>query len=202
MRLDLPKSSFRPIIRCPKCSSVFMDDGVCESCGINTKKSILSEPFSYRSFYGLKERFILKLSYLERRNLVALDFSSEKCLRYKKNLERRLGDIILGLKIETDLPFEKRRIFYLEAKEIIEELFYLEVRSDEILALISEHSLGQTIAQELINYFSEAKTNLLIRKSLEIPFLDRRPFGAFKWQTILKCTISFSLLIYFSLVFM
>jgi hypothetical protein len=178
-----------------------MDDGVCESCGINTKKSILSEPFSYRSFYGLKERFILKLSYLERRNLVSLDFSSEKYLRYKKNLERRLSDIILGLKIETDLSFEKRRFFYLEAKEIVEELFYLNVSSDKVLALISDHSFGQTIAQELINYFSEAKNNALIRKSLEVPFLDRRPFGAFKWQTIIKFVISFSLLIYFSLVF-
>lgn len=112
------------IKKCPKCSSVFVTDDECESCGFQFGINYLGEPLDEKSFYSLQENYVneLKRSY----------FSStikKLTANYLRAVLHRFDVLVEHFTTPDNQNFE---FFSYELKSVIEELLNLKMDAERI----------------------------------------------------------------------
>jgi hypothetical protein len=116
-QLNIPASEYRPFKRCEYCNSVYLTDNLCESCGRSVRFDLLGPPFGYKSYFGIKERYALKLPILVKKFPLLEDITSPQACSLVRQLKKRLGDIS---SLISDHEEQKR--LEIEAGFIIDEL--------------------------------------------------------------------------------
>jgi hypothetical protein len=150
--LIIPQSAYRPIIRCSYCHSVYLNDTHCDSCGRKIGFEALGKPFSVKSFYILKEKYIRTAPLLVKLFPIFENKTLETTKSYKRNLVKRFKDLLLGFSNPNQLSNEDRTFFYLEMKDLIDELMVYEVASSFLIGLVHEYDNESLLLQDLDQY--------------------------------------------------
>ena len=172
-QLCIPKNAYRPYKRCEFCQSVYLTDNLCESCGRSVRYDLIGDPFGHKSFYGIKERYIQALPAPVRLYPFLENIKSPEAKALIRQLQKRLGDLA------HILEHEQKKLFDIEALEIMNELLFYSVSVDTIRSY-----LGHNFEYEKI----------LVRTALTI-----RPKGK-RLQSLLNYRLAGALRVKFALV--
>jgi hypothetical protein len=153
--LVIPKNVYRPIVKCPHCQSVYVDNIRCESCGKSLNESTIGDPFSTRSFYSLKEKYLGQLNYFEKRWPIFENKNNSNARSYKRNLIKRFKDINRALNSDRLINQKNRQLFFIEIKDIVDELIEYRVNFFELKNCIFDDLEEGLLGGEMINYFKE-----------------------------------------------
>ncbi len=137
--------------RCPSCSSVFITDTECESCGQQFWKSDEIFQDNVKNFFDLKDEYIDNRGPLEPIHDFFVKRSGDnvdKYLRFITSRGRNLLDYLT--------KWEDSRSFLIksELKAILEEIYYFKQNKNVLKGMIS--SLGQTNHYEEIYLFIDS----------------------------------------------
>ncbi len=139
---------------CPSCSSVFITEKECESCGLQFWVDLIGEPFGERSFFVMKDDFILNspfyLKYLPRK--IFLKRSATH--KYKRALLKRFELLTEYFFDRTEEDISKRKAFLFEASKIIEEYGEVGGSGSALWALVDrgeKHPLAPQLYNSLRN---------------------------------------------------
>ena len=109
---------------CPECGSVFVTKKECEECGFQFWVDQLGEPFSYRSFFQIKEDYLNSLNWFDSRKPLEFRIPLKSHEKYLRQMKNRF-DILVGYFFEEIEPDrQKRKMFLFEAKELIWEFVF------------------------------------------------------------------------------
>ena len=113
--LQIPTNVYRPVKRCPYCLSVFITEKSCEACGRSMLYHPVGKPFSSKSFYGIKERYLENFSKPLSIFPVFEDKQSPQAQSYSRNLSKRFSDLITAFNTPDAIDQLDRKLFYIEA---------------------------------------------------------------------------------------
>ena len=199
--LYIPKEAYRPKKRCPFCHSYFINDQSCDTCGRVLNYSLIGEPFSYKSFYGLKERYISQLGFWIKLFPFFEVKNSALASSYKRNLNKRFKDLLLGLSSFELIADNNRVLFFIEAKNIANELLeYGELKSSLIAQMeneIGDQLLIQHLAQS-ISGLQEPKNPL---RHWSYNMLEYRLGGVVRFELLMKFFIIWAVVLFTALKF-
>ena len=150
------QSAYKTIKRCPSCQSVYLTDLHCDACGRSLTYHLLGEPFSEKSFFGIKERYVDSFSLLEKWFPLIEDKEKLSTKFYTKQITNRF-ELILQNIIESDnLASDDRRLFYIELLFIIDELMYYGTTKSILESKINDffNESNQVLHCELIYYLN------------------------------------------------
>lgn len=188
-QLWIPREVYKPFKRCEHCQSVYLTDNICESCGRSVRYDLIGEPFSFKSYYGIKGRYVEELPMIVRHYPIFENTNSILAKAYIRQLQKRLGD--LAQIIEHD----QKKIFDMEAFEIINELLFYALPVDHI-----RFSLGNNFAYE--KYLVTAAATIVPKKIWFKEILDYRFAGVLRVKFVFiasTLSIGFIYLLIFSL---
>lgn len=186
--IRIPKSEYKPIKRCPYCKSVFLTDKSCESCGRSLLYHPIGEPFGAKSFFGLKERYIEKQNVLIKFFPIFENKDSGIAKSYVRNLSKRFTDLISAFNSDHLMEQQKRKLFYIESIEIMDELLLYGVHPELLQGLLFEND-NSLLGQELLLYLQTAKTKISPDIAWQKYLLDYRFWGILRTEYILKVII-------------
>lgn len=153
--LVIPKEAYRPIQKCPFCKSVYLTDTHCEACGRSLQYDPVGEPFGAKSFFAIKERYIENFDVL---TLFYPNFenkNSAEAKAYGRKLQKRLIDLLDYFQYREAFydedSLQERKLFYIEAKFIIEELISYDVAMNHLLDILEQKAEG-VILTDLVNF--------------------------------------------------
>ena len=175
--LSIPQEAYKPQVRCPYCQSVHLSDLLCESCGRSLLYHPIGEAFGFKSYTGLKEKYIESLSWFERWYPLYEDKLSPAAQKYSRQLEKRF-DELLGALQEDSLPRNaERRFFYIELIFLIDELLDYGKTKKELSEKIERTFVesNQILSAELLRVLNESRAEVVItsQKKLDI-FLQQK----------------------------
>ena len=145
---------------CPKCSSYYLNDNECESCGFQLNFDVIGSDFGPRSFYFMKEIFIEDHSWLENNLPRSLYNQNKKVLKYRRTILRRFRELL------DFSSFSGMRDGYivLECRHIIREYISLGGKGKELsLYLDNENESYLKLKSDIIKCsreYSEEDKNL------------------------------------------
>lgn len=193
--LRIPSSVYRPVKRCPFCQSVFINEKNCESCGRSLIYHPIGEPFSAKSLYGLKERYIESMNVFVRYFPIFEDKNSPKAKSYIRKLEKRFCDLVSGFNSSELMAYDQRKLFYIESIEIINELMRYDVKASLLESLIIDND-NSLIGQEILLYLqAETKTIKADAHWREV-ILNYRLWGALRVEYFLKVFLVTAMVIF------
>lgn len=199
--LYIPKEVYRPKKRCPFCQSYFITDQSCESCGRVLSFNLIGEPFAYKSFYGLKERYINQLGFWIKLFPFFEEKDSSLAKSYKRNLIKRLKDLLLGLSSIEMINDRDRVLFFIEAKYIAHELLeYGEIKSD-IIRLLDNEIGDQLLVSHLAQSISAINEPVNPLKHWPLRLLDYRLGGVVRFELLVKFCITWAVILFTALKF-
>ena len=184
-RLQIPSSAYKSVKRCQFCNSIYLNDKICEECGRARSYHPIGEPFSSRSFYGLKERYIEGYSLLEKYFPVFEDNNSLKAQSYLRNLAKRFADLITAFNTQGMISTSDRKLFYVESLELIDEMLRYRMSPKLIQSLIEDND-GSLVGQELLLYLQTARENIKVESQWYVTFLNYRFWGVLRLDFLLK----------------
>ena len=178
--LSVPTEAFKPQLRCPYCQSVHLTDLLCESCGRSLIYHPIGDAFGFKSFTGIKERYVASLSQWDRWFPIYEDKLSSSAQKYARQLEKRFDDLLNALHFEN-LPKDiERRYFYIELIFLIDELLDYGMSRVELEEKIESNFIdsNQILSAELLKVLKEShhETFLVSQSKLNI-FLNQKQFG-------------------------
>ncbi|MCK5882748.1 MAG: hypothetical protein KAG61_03600, partial [Bacteriovoracaceae bacterium] len=151
---DIPE---RIILRCPKCKSIYVDDGECESCGFRLGLDRLGDPLGERSYYAISESYLKEHSVFGI-ELPQLFYSKRKKDKYLRQLNFRFTILLDYFLSDRDCNQVRRRVFWSELKTITWKMVQLGVSHNGIADQVEKHQ-GHTeyriVASEIINYLMD-----------------------------------------------
>lgn len=151
--LRIPADAYRPARRCRFCHSVFIGDNSCESCGRSIHYHPVGEPFSFKSYYGIKEQYINSLNSFLRFFPYFENYKSQAAQSYVRKLSKRFSDLLSAFN-SPDIILPEQEIFFVaESKKIIDELILYGVEAKSIVQII-EMNDNSSSGQELLLYTS------------------------------------------------
>jgi hypothetical protein len=176
---SIPQAVYKPQVRCPYCQSVHLADLLCESCGRSLLYHPIGEAFSFKSYTGLKEKYIESLGWLERWFPLYEDKLSPLAQKYSRQLEKRFDELLTALQ-EDSLPKNtERRYFYIELIFLIDELLDYGKTKEELFEKIERSFVesNQVLSAELLKILndSRASTTLVFQKKIDV-FLQQKMF--------------------------
>jgi len=199
--LYIPKEVYRPKKRCPFCQSYFINDQSCDSCGRVLNYSLIGEPFSFKSFYGLKERYLNQLGFWIKLFPFFEAKGSASAVSYKRNLNKRFKDLLLGLTSFELIEDRNRLLFFIEAKNIATELLeYGESKSSLIVQMESEVG-DQLLIQHLAQSVSSLKEPKYPLRHWSYQVLEYRLGGIVRFELLMKFCISWAVILFTALKF-
>lgn len=199
--LYIPKDAYRPKKRCPFCQSYFINDQSCESCQRVLNYSLIGEPFSFKSFYGLKERYIAQLGFWIKLFPFFEAKDSSAALSYKRNLIKRLKDLLLGLSSFELIADSDRVLFVVEAKNIAKELLEYGETKLAIISLMENEISDQLLIQHLAQSISHLKEPLNPLRHWSYQLLEYKLGGVVRFELLLKFCISWAVILFTALKF-
>lgn len=199
--LHIPKEVYLPIKRCSSCSSVYLTDTHCESCGRMIDFSLVGKPFSYKSYFLIKERYLKSFTKLESFYPVLENKKSSAAMSYKRNLTKRFTDIIIAFNNPNEITLTDRKLFYIELKSICLELLDYQTNSNELISIVVENNSGGLLFQELINFINENAKNISPEFSLGELILRHKVFGVLRIEFIFKFSIFMATFIFAAMKF-
>ncbi|GAB4010377.1 MAG: hypothetical protein Fur0010_02910 [Bdellovibrio sp.] len=184
---------------CPSCSSVFITEKECESCGLQFKVDTLGEPYSDKSFYGIREKFLKEWPIAVRTGWTNLNPKSPEVFRYKRFLEHRMGQLMNYFFNDFDASKEKRKLFLIELEDLVLELRQMEADLQKLLEKYDSyfrHPLYRTIS----DMFLAAELKPITKTSMTSTWWNEPLWGLIRPQFIAKCVIVASLVAYLAIV--
>ena len=169
----VPVSAYQPYKRCEYCQSVYLTDNICESCGRSVRFDVIGKPFGYKSYYGIKERYINELPWLVQRYPIFETTTSDQAQALVRQLRRRL--LLLGQLQEHD----DLELFFVEAYAIINELLFYSVSMQIIEADLGNHIM-------LKNYLIEVNSSIVPKKPWLKEMLEFKVLGTMRVTFILQ----------------
>jgi hypothetical protein len=147
--LYIPQEAYQPAKKCPFCHSLFLTDTNCETCGRSLNYELIGKPFSYKSYYILKEKYLESFSLTEKLIPSLENKNSNQAQSYKRKIVKRLKDLLIGFNTPKLMGAEERKLFYIEALAIIDELINYNFSHNELEKLIFEQSTEENSFQGL-----------------------------------------------------
>lgn len=184
----IPQSAYRPVKRCPNCSSVYLTDDTCEACGRNLFYHPIGEPFGPQSLYGLKERFYHSLPYAVRLFPLFENRKNSKAQSYLRHLNRRFQNLLDALAGDSLNSPVNRRLFYVEIMELMDELIRYGEPFSHIQQKIEEEFgfKNMLMTSELISYLQDSALNTRSNQHWVEILLGYRIWGFLKLENAFK----------------
>jgi hypothetical protein len=194
--LYIPKEVYRPIKKCPFCQSVFITDTACEACGRNLDYNLVGKPFSPKSFYRIKEKYVQSFPFLLKMFPIFENKKGLAAQSYIRNLKKRTNDILIGFSSVDLIKSEDRRYFYFELKEIILELLDYGVKEDVIFSMIESNESEDLIHQELLVFLQSQKKSNLSFTNWSYLLMNYKVWGVLRLEFILKFAMVFGFILF------
>lgn len=192
LRPLIPTSVYKPFKRCQSCHSVYLSETHCEACGRSLSYHIIGEPFSAKSFYGIKERYCNSLPFFVRSFPFFENIESLEALLFIRQLTKRFDDLLEGFTQEGMIPNDSRRFFYIEMLALIDTL-YLYGTEIKVLESKIEESLAESsplLFQALLEDELWTKRGSRFTKgSWSQRILEKKIFGVLRLDFLLKASI-------------
>lgn len=187
----IPEGAYRPVKRCPNCQSVYLTDTKCEACGRSLLFHTIGEPFSSKSFYGIKARYIESLPTVVTFFPFLENKSDSKAKSYQRYLLKRFDELLTGFGSEAMIKSSERKFFYIESLALIDELVSYGLKEQEIILKIEEKfdDVGALLAARLIEHAGESSHLNSNPKPRLIVFLNYRLMNWLRVDFILKSSI-------------
>lgn len=172
---------------CPRCSSPFVDLSQCDACGFQLIKNYLGEPLDHSSFYDMKEFYRHSLpAFVQLFPILELR-TSNTALNYKKELSKRMRALLYQLSFDENLSVASKKIFYIELKDLIKELFDYEEDVKRLWRIVDEYEQAP-FYRNVVSWMATCQKN---RKKLSmVDFLNHRILGTLKMSTLLSFTFA------------
>ncbi len=171
------KSPIKEIQRCQQCSSVFIDNGECETCGYQLNYDFLGDPLGEKSFYSIRENYWESLGPLTRLHEDLEHFDSPNFNRYKRKILMRYNVLLDYFYNRSNYRLEDRNLYLQEFTDLIIELVKYGVNEKELWKNVDESPELQALYQKInesIKYAKEVKDE---SPSLLLSLLDYKVFG-------------------------
>ncbi len=178
----------RDILRCPKCKSVYVDDGECESCGFRLDLDRLGDPLGERSFYALMESYEKDHTFFGIR-FSKLFYSREREEAFIRKLQFRFDVLLDYFLSEKDYNNYRRRVFWTEFKTLVWEMIRRGVSHNAIADKVESHSGHmeyRIVSSEILNYLLDCGQMEIDRDRFG-KFFSYRLFGVVKVAPLLVC---------------
>jgi hypothetical protein len=176
------QSSFLPkpikeTVKCPECSSVFVDNNECESCGYQIGFDFLGDPLGEKSFYSIRENYWEILGPLGRIHLDLETLDKKKFERYQRKLLFRYNVLLDYFYNKTNLKIDDRNLYLQEFTDLIIELVKYGVNEEELWRNVEESDSLSLILRKIQDSISTGKKEKEELPSLILSILNYRVFG-------------------------
>ncbi len=134
IRVNGPIANFKKVIAktCHACNSIYLKEGRCELCGYVLDKNIVGDTIGINSLYTIRENYWNSFTFVGIRFEFFERFRTKRKKRYHRNLLWRYRLLLEYFFVKTESDKKRRKIFMLELKDLIDELF-LEGISEKVL---------------------------------------------------------------------
>jgi hypothetical protein len=186
--LNIPMTAYKPVKRCTFCQSVYLSEHFCDSCGRSLNYHPIGDSFGSKSYYGIKKKYTESFHNLHKLFPILENKKSDSAKSYIRNLEKRFADLISSFNSPDLIETKKRRFFYAECLELINELllYGTSVKSIQVLIYENDNSL---IGQELLLFLEDSKNLVLADKSCSDKILSYKIGGVLTLDYTLKVFI-------------
>lgn len=171
------KTRISEIKRCQQCNSVFIDNGVCESCGYKLNFDFLGDPLGEKSFYSIRENYWESLGPITKLHEDLEHLDSPNFNRYKRKLLMRYNVLLDYFYNREEYRSEDRNLYLQEFTDLIIELVKYDVNEEELWKNVEDGTELQALYQKIhdsIKYGREVKEK---SPSLILSLLDYKVFG-------------------------
>jgi hypothetical protein len=178
---------------CPKCSSYYLNDSECESCGFQLNFDVVGNDFGPRSFYFMKEFFVDNQSWLESKQPKNIYNKSKKVLKYKRMILRRFRELLDF----SNFSGVRDGYIVLECRSIIHEYISLGGSGKELsLYLDRGESYFSTLNNDIVKCSMEFDEDVI---KLKEKWINKQTIFFFKFILSISfvCFCSFILFLYF-----
>jgi hypothetical protein len=202
-RPEIPQGVYQPAKRCPNCQSVFLTDSSCEACGRSLLFHPIGEPFSAKSFYGIKERYLTSLGPFLGYFPFFENQKSAGAKSYSRHLHKRFDHLLSAFGSHKTMDMDKRGFFYAEILELMDELLRYGTPPVLIEQKIEEHfaSIGQLLAQELLIHVGESQVRNRLGHGWMRELLSYRFFGCVRIESTLKVSLITATILFMAIMF-
>lgn len=178
-RPAIPQSAYKPIKRCPICQSVYLTDTNCEACGRSLLYHPIGEPFSAKSLYGFKERYYASFPTIVKYFPFFEDKVGAKASTYSRQLLKRFDDLLEAFGTPGAITNEKRRFFYVEMLELMDELLRYGIGPIMLQQKVEGRIMetGPLLSQKILEYLTETQKENKLTKPWSELFLNHRFMG-------------------------
>jgi hypothetical protein len=183
-QIRIPAAVYRPYKRCEFCQSVYLTDNLCESCGRSVRYDLIGPLFGYKSFYGIKERYLKQLPLYVRLYPLFENTRADRAKSFVRQLQKRLGDLVQVFDEHDD-----KKLLFVEACEIINELLFFGVPVQVIRNFINENL-------EMERHLLEISEDIIAKKFWIAEVMSYRLAGAIRIKFVLQTLTLMALLLF------
>lgn len=178
-RPAIPQSAYKPIKRCPNCQSVYLTDTNCEACGRSLLYHPIGEPFSAKSLYGFKERYYASFPVITKYFPFFENKVGPEAKTYSRQLLKRFDDLLEAFGTPGAITNEKRRFFYVEMLELMDELLRYGIGPVMLQQKVEGRIMetGPLLTQKILEYLTETQKENKLSKPWSELFLNHRFMG-------------------------
>ena len=144
----LPKP-LKEIQKCPECSSVFLDNNECESCGLQLGFDFLGDPLGEKSFYTIRENYWEVLGPVGKLHLELETLDKKKFEKYQRKLLFRYNVLLDYFYNRTSQNFDSRNLYLQEFTDLIIELVKYDVREEDLWKNINDNDHSENLSHIL-----------------------------------------------------
>jgi len=194
VRPSIPADVYKPIKRCLACHSVYLTETRCEACGRSLKYHQIGEPFSGKSYFGIKERYNESLPLIVRLYPFFENIESPEAFSLIKHLVKRFDDLLLALASDGLIENENRRFFYIEILAIADTLhdysFDLKLLETKLENTLMENApMLYQVLKEKINEIIEGKSEILKKGTWTKRMLSHKLWGVLQIEFLLTAVL-------------
>lgn len=178
-RPAIPQSAYKPIKRCPNCQSVYLTDTNCEACGRSLLYHPIGEPFSAKSLYGFKERYYASFPVITKYFPFFENKVGPEAKAYSRQLLKRFDDLLEAFGTPGAITNEKRRFFYVEMLELMDELLRYGIGERMLQQKVEGRIMetGPLLTQKILEYLTETQKENKLTKPWSELFLNHLFMG-------------------------
>lgn len=169
-------------VTCHKCGSIYIDSGICESCGLKQDFDFLGEPLGKYSVFVARDDLMAEFK------VFGIQFTPKKrskhTKRYIRALNRRFEHLIDYFLSEKDSGKLRRKLFYEELKIVIEEINIYTHDLKRLAHFVEKHenyTEFRVVSSVVLNYIMELSTKFddrnVFKKIYDIKIHGMRPFN-------------------------
>lgn len=190
--------------QCPKCSSYFVENRVCEACGFRLDFDDLGEPFGEKSFFNLRDRFLHQFKGVAILMKVGLLSDHEEGQKFLRHILKRYNILCSYFFEKEDENLERRKLFLFESREIIATYLQLGGEVNKLWLKLegNERSpIFEVLAMEIQTHDQKPDFLNFTKKWLSYPFKTFDETSLLKSTFIFRCLLVGSALVGLSFLF-